>query len=111
MNENPILAHERLRRVPSRFSWVDHRLVRMNYLQRAPGHAWGLYLTLVTVGDKNGVSYYSDRTLARLLGVDHESLVKLRGHLLAADVIAYREPYYQVLELEGSLATTERRAS
>ena len=42
-----LLAPHRLRRVPSQFSWVDHRLVRQNHLHRATAAAWGLYLVLV----------------------------------------------------------------
>jgi len=35
-----LLAPHRLRRVPSQFSWVDHRLVRQNHLPRAAAAAW-----------------------------------------------------------------------
>ena len=50
-----ILCAERLRRGPVRFSWIDHRLVRGRYLQRASAKAWALYLVLVTVGDEHGL--------------------------------------------------------
>ncbi len=95
-----LLEPHRLRRVPSQFSWVDHRLVRQNHLSRAGAAAWGLYLVLVTVGDERGLSYYADRTLCRLLSLAPEQLAAARAELLAAGVLAYEAPLYQVLGLE-----------
>lgn len=95
-----LLEAHRQRRVPSQFSWVDHRLVRQNHLPRASAAAWGLYLVLVTVGDERGLSYYADRTLCRLLSLAPDELLRARAQLLAAGVLAYREPLYQVLGLE-----------
>jgi hypothetical protein len=95
-----LLNHQRLRRVPSQFSWVDHRLIRHNHLPRASAAAWGLYLVLVTVGDEHGLSYYSPRTLARLLSLPEPALALARDELLAAGLIAFEAPLYQVLGLE-----------
>jgi hypothetical protein len=95
-----LIDPRRLRRVPKQFSWVDHRLVRHNHLPRAGALAWGLYLVLVTVGDEQGLSYYADRTLCRLLSVGPEQLVQARAELLQAGVLAYEAPLYQVLGLE-----------
>lgn len=99
MEKHPI-ATDRVRRVPPQFSWVDHRLVRGNYLMKASAPAWALYLVLVTVGDEHGLSYYADRTLARLLSLHEESVAEARRQLIAAGVIAYEAPLYQVLGLE-----------
>jgi len=67
---------------------------------KATAPAWGLYLVLVAVGDEQGLSYYADRTLARLLSLPEESLAEARRQLIAAGVIAYQAPLYQVLGLE-----------
>ena len=98
--EKHIITTDRVRRVPRQFSWVDHRLVRGNYLVKASAPAWALYLVLVTVGDEHGVSYYADRTLARLLSLHEESIAEARRQLIQAGVIAYEPPLYQVLGLE-----------
>jgi hypothetical protein len=95
-----LIDAQRVRRVPSQFSWLDHRLVRQNHLPRAGAQAWGLYLVLVTVGDEQGLSYYADRTLCRLLSLRPEELVRARAELLQAGVVAYEAPLYQVLGLE-----------
>ena len=100
MTNKHLLDAQRLRRVPSQFSWVDHRLVRQNHLPRAGAPAWGLYLVLVTVGDDQGLSYYADRTLCRLLSLGAAELCAARQELLAAGVIAFQAPLYQVLGLE-----------
>jgi hypothetical protein len=94
-----ILSAERVRRTPPGFSWVDHRLVRQRYLMRAPAQAWALYLLLVTVGDENGLSYYSDGSVGRLLSLKEEEVAAARRQLIAAGMITYEEPLYQVLAL------------
>jgi len=97
-----VLNPERLRQVPEHFSWLDHRLVRERYIERADVCAWALYLFLVSVGDVHGLSYYSDPTLAQRLRVSAARLAQARGDLLALDLIAYDPPLYQVLSLPGT---------
>ena len=60
-----VLDPERLRQVPAQFSWIDHRLVREHYVEKADVCAWTLYLFLVCVADARGLSYYAEATLCR----------------------------------------------
>jgi hypothetical protein len=94
-----LLRPQRLRHIPPSFSWVDHRLVRHEYLPRADHGAWALYLFLVTVADVQGLSYYSDAAIGRHLKMDGMALSAARQQLVQADLIAYRKPLYQVLAL------------
>jgi hypothetical protein len=94
-----LLRPERLRQIPTSFSWLDHRLVRHDYLRRADHRAWALYLFLVTVADAQGLSYYSDAAITRRLHLDLVELSAARQQLVQADVLAYRKPLYQVLAL------------
>jgi hypothetical protein len=94
-----LLRPERLRQIPASFSWVDHRLVRHDYLRRADPRAWALYLFLVTVADVQGLSYYSDVAITRHLSIDLLALRAARQQLVQADLIAYQKPLYQVLAL------------
>ena len=103
-----LLDPHRLRRIPPQFSWVDHRLVRHNHLARASATAWGLYLVLITVGDEHGLSYYSERTLCRLLSLSGPALASARQELLSGGLIAYQAPLYQVLGLDPSMQTRGR---
>jgi hypothetical protein len=46
-----------------------------------------------------GLSYYSDAAIGRHLKMDLPQLAAARQQLVAADLIAYRKPLYQVLAL------------
>lgn len=105
MKTKHLLCPPRLRRVPHQFSWIDQRLVREGHIARCGGaQALALYLLLVTVADSQGLSYYSDKTAARLLSLSQSELQQARNNLLAAGLIAYQAPLYQVLSLEPTLS-------
>ena len=106
MINKKILRPDRLRQVPAQFNWVDHRLVRDNFLRLADPAAWALYLVLVTVADAQGLSYYSDATLSRLLKMEPVQLMRCRQQLVAGDLLAYQRPLYQVLALPPTQAGT-----
>jgi len=112
MIEKHLLRPQRQRRIPPSFSWVDHRLVRQEYLPRADHRTWALYLFLVTVADVQGLSYYSDASLGRQLHLDTVQLSAARRQLIDLDLIAYRKPLYQVLSLpeEAPLANNSPRS-
>jgi hypothetical protein len=95
-----VLCPERLRRVPEQFSWIDHRLVRDRHIASRSAGALALYLFLVTVADGQGLSYYSDPSICRLLPLDGAALAHARQELIAARLIAYQKPLYQVLSLD-----------
>jgi len=99
-----VLRPERLRQVPAQFSWIDQRLVRENFLRHGEPAAWALYLVLVTVADAQGLSYYSDATLSRLLKLDPLQLARARQQLVAGDLLAFAKPLYQVLGLPPAAA-------
>lgn len=100
-----VLCPERVRRVPAHFSWIDHQLIReSSYLKQCDLGALALYLVLVTVGDAEGLSYYSDQTLERLLRMERAQLLKARQQLCQAGMIVYEQPLYQVLCLQQAPA-------
>jgi hypothetical protein len=96
--------------VPAQFSWIDQRLVRENFLRHGEPGAWALYLVLVIVADSQGLSYYSDATLSRLLKLEPLQLSRARQQLVAAELVAYQKPLYQVLALPPAIppAPTQR---
>ena len=105
-----VLCPQRLRRVPQQFSWLDHRLVRDRHIAGRSAPALALYLFLVTVADGQGLSYYSDQTISRLLPLDAVALARARQELIAARLIAYQRPLYQVLALDAPAPSTPRPA-
>jgi hypothetical protein len=104
MKTKRVLCPERLRHVPHRFSWIDQRLVRDGHIARCGSQALALYLLLLTVADAQGLSYYSDKTAARLLSLNEAGLREARRSLREAGLIAYESPLYQVLSLEPTSA-------
>ena len=96
-----VLCPERVRQLPSQFSWVDQRLVRERYLERCDPPAAALYLLLVTVADAQGLSYYSEAALGRRLSLLPARLRQARADLLRVGLIAYQRPLYQVLALDA----------
>jgi len=103
----PILPKRR-RRIPQQFSWVDHRLVRDGHISGRSAEALALYLFLVTVADADGLSWYSESALCRALSWEMPWLQKARNELRRSELIAYRKPLYQVLDL-SPLATMPTR--
>ena len=94
-----VLWPQRLRRVPTQFSWVDQQLVRGGFIDRCDPPAAALYLFLITVADAQGLSYYGQAALCRHLQLTAEQLNDARDRLIGADLIAYQAPVYQVLAL------------
>ena len=103
-----VLNPQRLRQVPEHFSWLDHRLVREHYIEKADVCAWALYLFLLCVADVHGLSYYADATLSRRLRLPAERLARARCDLIALDLIAYDPPIYQVLSLPEAVPVADR---
>jgi len=69
-----------------------------------------MYLFLVTVADGHGLSFYADGTVSRLLPLEIPAVVRARRELIAAGLIVYQAPLYQVLALDPPAADGPRRA-
>ena len=82
MNSKEPLNHQRLRRLPRQFSWIDHRLVRDRHIEHCSHSAAALYLFLVTVSDLKGLSYYSDSSVMQRLSFDEIGLAQARQNLI-----------------------------
>jgi len=101
MYREHVICRDRLRRIPSSFSWVDHRLVRERRIDGHTVQALALYLFLLAVSDADGLSWWSDTAIQRRLGLETNWLLSARAELQDADLIAYECPVYQVLDLGG----------
>lgn len=94
-----ILVSDRVRRVPSAgWSWIDRRFVR-EHIDTLEREAILLYFFLVAVADKDGLSYYADRSLGARLRLETEAVCRARDQLLDRGLIAYERPLYQVLSM------------
>jgi hypothetical protein len=94
-----ILVPPRLRRPPATgWSWIDRRFLR-EHGEHLSRDAVLLYLFLVCVADRHGLSCYSDRTLSSRLQLSQPVLEQARQELLDRDLIAHQLPLVQVLSL------------
>jgi hypothetical protein len=99
VDKMPLVSH-RLRRIPSGFGWVDHRVLREGHIRKCSSDSLALYLVLLCAADGEGLSYYGDGLVCSLLGWSRGRLESAREGLTNADLIAWEAPLYQVLEVE-----------
>ena len=91
---------DRIRSIGSSFSWIDHRFFREGFDQGLSRMEKLLYLVLVAVSNRDGVSFYSKERLGELLEIRHRhELTGARDELVARDLIAFKDGVYQVLAL------------
>ena len=99
MIQNRVLSRDRVRRLPQHdWSWIDRRFQR-RFAAKLSGDAVFLYYILVAVSDKNGLSFYSDNSLALIVRTSLPALTKARQELIELDLVAYQAPLVQVLSL------------
>ena len=94
-----VLAPDRVRRPPREgWSWIDRRFLR-EYASRLSHDAILLYFFLAAVGDKHGLSFYSDASIAIRLRVDERAVARAREELETEDLVVYHAPLTQVLSM------------
>ena len=99
MQSKRVLDPERVRKIEGSFSWIDHRFITGGFLRDLSTLEILLYLFLVAVSDRNGLSFYYDDRIASLLKIDLAALGQAREGLVLRSLIAYEAPLYQVLSL------------
>ena len=99
MWERKILDSTRVRKIQGSFSWIDHRLITGGFLSDLSSIEILLYLFLVAVCDRNGLSFYHQDKIASVLKIDLVSLGKAREGLVQRSLLAYEPPLYQILSL------------
>jgi len=58
-----------------------------------------LYLFLVVVGDRQGRSFYSDRSVTEILRLSVSALNHAREELISEGLISYRRPYWELKDI------------
>lgn len=99
MIEKRLLVRERLRHPPDTgWSWVDRRFVR-DYAEHLSREAVLLYFFLAAVADGQGLSFYSDASIALRLRMRPEAVARAREELVEQDLLAHEPPLTQVLSV------------
>ncbi len=92
MIEKRILCPERVRKIGGSFAFVEHRFLREGFWASLAREELLLYLLLVLVADRAGVSYYGYDKLCDLLGVSADAYIAARNGLIDKDLIAFDKP-------------------
>jgi hypothetical protein len=74
------------------YSIIDHQILHGRYLHRLSHESMILYLFLVVVGDQQGRSFYSDRSITQILRLSGPKLHHAREELISEGLISYRRP-------------------
>ena len=94
-----ILDSPRVRKIEGSFSWIDHRFITGGFLRDLSAVEILLYFFLVSVCDRNGISFYHDDKICSLIKIGLTSLGEAREGLINKSLLAYEHPLYQVLSL------------
>lgn len=89
----------RVRTIRGSFAYIEHRFLRDGFFTSLSHNELLLYLFLVLVSDRNGLSFYSYDKICSLLGMDIEDYLEARNHLIRKDLIAFDGRLFQVLSL------------
>jgi hypothetical protein len=99
MIRKKILEPERIRRIDGGFSFIPHRFLTDGFLASLDQKQLLLYLFLVLVSDRHGLSFYSYDAICSLLQFSLDQYIEARDGLIARDLIAFDGTIFQVLEL------------
>jgi hypothetical protein len=107
MKKYHIPQPKNIRNIKGSFAWIDHRLVRNGFLEVMTHHDMVLYLFLVLVADKNGVSFYRKEKICQAVSLDYNQFEIAKDRLINMNLIAFESysmlspnGYYQILPIE-----------
>jgi hypothetical protein len=89
----------RIRKITGSFAFIEHRFLREGFLASLNHHQLLLYLFLIIVADRHGLSYYSYDKICTLLGILVDEYILARNVLIDLDLIAFDGSLFQVLSL------------
>lgn len=107
------LRPDRLRKIDGSFAFLPHRFLRDGFWASLEHRELLLYVLLVLVADRQGMSFYFDDRLAAMLRLVLDDFLAARAGLLRKDLIAYDPvgPRYQLLALPPRLVIATRAES
>ena len=90
---------QRIRKITGSFAFIEHRFLREGFFTKLTQHELILYIFLILVSDRNGVSYYSYDKICALLQISLDEYLLARNALIRRDLIAFKGNVFQVLSL------------
>ena len=98
IHKNPLIL-ERVRAIQGSFAYIEHRFLSGGFFTSLSHHELLLYLLLVLVSDRHGLSFYSYDKLCSLLQMSLDDYLDARNQLIEKDLIAFDGRIFQVLSL------------
>jgi len=94
-----VLNQKRIRRMEMGFSFIPHRFITDGFLSFLTQKELLLYLFLVLVSDRYGLSFYAYDSICSLLRLSLDQYSEARNGLIGKDMIAFDGTLFQVLDL------------
>lgn len=94
-----VLNAERIRRIDGGFSFIPHRFLTDGFLASLSQRELLLYLFLILVSDRHGLSFYSYDAICSLLQFTLDQYIEARDALIQKELIAFDGTIFQVLAL------------
>jgi hypothetical protein len=98
ISRTPIVA-TRIRRIEGSFAFLPHRFLRQGFFASLTKTELALYVFLVLVSDRDGLSFYSYDRICSTLEIVPDDYLDARNGLLDKDLIAFDGTRFQVLSL------------
>ena len=109
MIRKKIINPERVRRINGSFSFIPHRFLTDGFLTSLTQQEILLYIFLVLVSDRYGLSYYAYDSICSYLQLPIDDYIEARNGLIKKDLIACNETLFQVLDLPAKPANQSLR--
>jgi len=93
------LFPERIRKIEGSFAFIEHRFLRNGFWESLGHHELLLYIFLVLVSDRNGLSYYYYDKICNILKMTVDEYIAARNALIKKDLIGFDGRLFQVLSL------------
>jgi hypothetical protein len=93
------LYSERVRKINGSFAFIEHRFLRNGFWKTLSHHELLLYIFLVLVSDRRGLSYYYYDKICNILKINVNEYIAARNALIKKDLIGFDGRLFQVLSL------------
>jgi hypothetical protein len=108
IRKRPLII-DRIRKIEGSFATIEHRFLRSGFWVELSHYELLLYLFLVIVADRQGLSFYSYDKICSLLAISVDEYIMARDGLIDQELIAFDGQLFQVLSLP--VAPKSRRRS
>ena len=93
------LCPDRVRKISGSFAFIEHRFLHDGFWADLNQHQLLLYVFLVMVADRYGLSYYSYDKICTLLRLTVDEYIDARNTLIDKGLLAFDGRLFQVLSL------------